>query len=80
MVLFQAISTWILHESEAFIGKASKGDVVVLYYEPLATQHVEASGINPIAVLGDYPCLLLHWFQMTPPLYLKFPLTNVCRR
>ena len=36
--------TWILHESEAFIGKASKGDVVVLYFEPLATQHMKASG------------------------------------
>jgi len=35
--------TWILHESEAFIGKASKGDVVVLYFEPLATQHMKAS-------------------------------------
>jgi len=35
---------WILHESEAFIGKASKGDVVVLYFEPLATQHMKASG------------------------------------
>jgi hypothetical protein len=36
--------TWILHESEAFIGKASKGDVVILYFEPLATQHMKASG------------------------------------
>jgi hypothetical protein len=35
--------TWILHESEAFIGKASKGEVVVLYFEPLATQHMKAS-------------------------------------
>ena len=35
--------TWILHESEAFMGKASKGDVVVLYFEPLATQHMKAS-------------------------------------
>jgi hypothetical protein len=32
-----------LHESEAFIGKAYKGDVVVLYFESLATQHMEAS-------------------------------------
>jgi hypothetical protein len=39
----QQIITWILHESEAFIGKASKGDVVVLYFESLATQHMEAS-------------------------------------
>jgi len=36
--------TWILHESEAFIGKASKGEVVVFYFEPLATQHMKASG------------------------------------
>jgi hypothetical protein len=36
--------TWILHESEVFIGKASKGEVVVVYFEPLATQHMEASG------------------------------------
>jgi hypothetical protein len=36
--------TWILYESEVFIGKASKGDVVVVYFEPLATQHMEASG------------------------------------
>jgi hypothetical protein len=33
-----------LHESEAFIGKASKGDVVVLYFDPLATLHMKASG------------------------------------
>ena len=36
--------TWTLHESEAFRGKASKGKVVVVYFEPLATQHMEASG------------------------------------
>jgi hypothetical protein len=36
--------TWILHESEALIGKASKGDVVVFYFEPLATQHMKVSG------------------------------------
>jgi hypothetical protein len=34
-----------LHEPEAFIGKASKGEVVVLYFEPLATRHMEASGL-----------------------------------
>ena len=33
-----------MHESEAFIGKASKGDVVDLYFESLATQHMKASG------------------------------------
>jgi len=33
-----------LHESEAFIGKASKGEVVVFYFELLATQHMKASG------------------------------------
>jgi hypothetical protein len=36
--------TWILHESEAIIGKASKGEVVVHYFESLATQHMKASG------------------------------------
>ena len=36
--------TWILHEPEAFIGKASEGDVVVLYFESLATQRMKASG------------------------------------
>ena len=39
-----SVYTWILHESEAYIGKASKGDIVVLYFEPLATQHMKASG------------------------------------
>ncbi len=29
------IETWILHELEAFIGKAFKGEVVVYYFEPL---------------------------------------------
>ena len=36
--------TWILHGSEAFIGKASKGEDVVFYFEPLVTQLMEASG------------------------------------
>jgi hypothetical protein len=27
--------TWILHESEAFICKALKGEAIVLYAEPL---------------------------------------------
>ena len=40
--------TWILHESEVFIGKASKGEVVVVYFEPLATQHMEASGLPDV--------------------------------
>jgi hypothetical protein len=31
----ECIHTWILHESEASIGKALKGDVVVCYFEPL---------------------------------------------
>ena len=35
----------ILHGSEAFIGKASKGEVVVVvYFDPLVTQHMEVSG------------------------------------
>jgi hypothetical protein len=34
----------MLHELEASIGKAFKGEVVVYYFEPLITQHMEASG------------------------------------
>jgi hypothetical protein len=44
MLVSRQFNTWILHESEAFIGKASKGDVVALYFESLATQHMKASG------------------------------------
>jgi hypothetical protein len=36
--------TWILLESEAFICKALKGEVVVFYFEPLITKQMEASG------------------------------------
>jgi len=36
---------YVLHGSEAFIGKASMGEGVVLYSEPLVTQHMEASGL-----------------------------------
>ena len=43
-IVAHGILAWALHASEAFIGKAPKGEVVVLYFEPLATQHVEASG------------------------------------
>ena len=35
---------WILHESEAFICKALKGEVVVFYFEPLITQQMKVSG------------------------------------
>jgi hypothetical protein len=42
--LLVEVSTWILHEPEVFIGKARKGEVVVFYFEPLATQHMKASG------------------------------------
>ena len=35
--------TSILRESEAFKGKAFKGDIVELYFEPLTAQHMEAS-------------------------------------
>ena len=38
------MTTWILHEPEAFICKALKGEVIVNYYEPLITQQMEASG------------------------------------
>jgi hypothetical protein len=41
----QEINTLILHESEAFICKALKGEVIVNYYEPLITQQMEASGL-----------------------------------
>ena len=34
----------ILHGSEVFIGKASKDEDVVCYFEPLVTQHMESSG------------------------------------
>ena len=44
MLVSRHFNTWILHESEAFIGKASKGDVVALYFESLATQPMKASG------------------------------------
>jgi hypothetical protein len=35
----QVCITCILQESEALTGKASKADVVVFFFEPLATQH-----------------------------------------
>jgi hypothetical protein len=35
--------TWILHELEAFICKALKGEAIVHYCEPLITQQMEAS-------------------------------------
>ena len=35
--------TWILHELEAFICKALKGEAIVYYCEPLITQQMEAS-------------------------------------
>jgi hypothetical protein len=38
------ISPWILHESEAFICKAVKGEAIVHYAEFLITLHLEASG------------------------------------
>jgi hypothetical protein len=37
------INIWILFGPEAFMGKASKGEVAVVYFEPLATQHMEVS-------------------------------------
>jgi hypothetical protein len=33
----------ILHELGTFIGKASKGEVVVCYYEPLVTPHMKVT-------------------------------------
>ncbi len=59
------INTWILHESEAFIGKASKGEDVVFYFEPLVTQLMEASGSpsgwNLMRKKDDNPYLLFGW-------------------
>ncbi len=37
------VITWILHESEAFISKALKGEAIVHYAEPLITQQMKAS-------------------------------------
>jgi len=42
--IMQFVITWILHESEAFICKALKGEAIVYYAEPLITPHMEASG------------------------------------
>ena len=36
--------SWILHESEVFIGKAPEGDDVVAYFELSVTQPMETSG------------------------------------
>jgi hypothetical protein len=41
-----------LHEPEAFICKALKGEVVVYYFEPLITQQMEASG-SPLVLKGE---------------------------
>jgi hypothetical protein len=38
------VNTWILHESEAFIYKALKGEAIVNYASALITQQMEASG------------------------------------
>jgi len=43
-LLWNSINTWILHESEAFICKALKGEAIVHYAEPLITKRMEASG------------------------------------
>jgi len=42
--VFSHVVTWILHEPEAFMCKALKGEAIVLYAEPLITQHMKASG------------------------------------
>ena len=42
--VLNSVRTWILHESEVFICKALKGEVVVCYFEPFITQQMEASG------------------------------------
>ena len=43
IVVAAEVSTWILHESEAFICKALKGEAIVHYAEPLITQQMKAS-------------------------------------
>jgi hypothetical protein len=53
MQMGDLINTWILHESEAFIGKASKGDVVVLYFEPLAMKGAESATRRVLKASGS---------------------------
>ena len=75
-ILERRFITWILHESEAFIGKASEGEVVVVYFEPSVTPHMKVSGSpfgwnfmikndyhphNPLDLL-DYIC----YFNLKP--------------
>jgi hypothetical protein len=43
MVKLLGIPTWILHESEAFICKALKGEAIVAYAEPLITKGAESA-------------------------------------
>ena len=43
-VINRRVNTWILHESEAFICKALKGEAIVAYAEPLITRQMKASG------------------------------------
>ena len=38
--------TWILHESEASICKAFKGEAIVAYADPLITPQMKASGLS----------------------------------
>lgn len=40
------VYAWILHELEVSICKASKGEDVICYFEPLITQHMGASGLT----------------------------------
>ena len=43
-IVTRRITTWILHEPEAFICKALKGEAIVHYCEPLITKQMVASG------------------------------------
>ena len=45
--------TWILHESEAFICKALKGEAIVHYAEPLITQQMKASGSLSLGLAAE---------------------------
>ena len=45
--------SWILHESEALICKALKGEVVVSYFEPLITKGAESAARRVMRASGS---------------------------
>ena len=77
--------TWILHESEAFICKALKGEAIVYYAEPLITQPYESlrlarrvkineikSTIILFAYLGIWHCCSMSLNLLLFNIILKF--------